>query len=137
MGANAKKLGITSFFSPNHTNFFSHSQTYDVIFFFKLSSSNNKQYGVAKKIRLKINYTNHDNFFFQTKKSPDRLDRAPNSSTYYYSFFCDSIFLIFMNGLKNEIPSCCWMKLLFRQGAVVFCLSALLWCTNKKSHNTR
>ena len=74
-------------------------------------------------------------FFFQTKKSPDRLDRAPNSST-YYSFFCDSIFLIFMNGLKNEIPSCCWMKL-FRQGAVVFCLSALLWCTNKKSHNTR
>ena len=100
MGANAKKLGITSFFSPNHTNFFSHSQTYDVIFFFKLSSSNNKQYGVAKKIRLKINYTNHDNFFFQTKKSPDRLDRAPNSST-YYSFFLRFDFSDFHEWVKK------------------------------------
>jgi hypothetical protein len=94
----------TSFLIPQSHEFF-HTHKHMMLFFFKLSSSNNKQYGVVKKIRLKINYTNHDNFFFQTKKSPDRLDRAPTPRLII--FFCDSIFLIFMNGLKNEIPSCC------------------------------
>lgn len=86
MGANAKKLD-TSFFPPITRIFFTRTNIH-MMLFFKLS--NNKQYTVAKKIRLKINYTN-DNF--SQKKSPD------SSSTYFQLDF------LIMNGLKNEISS--------------------------------